>query len=661
MNRIISICSLVFLSVFPVVKVGAEESGVPELPVETFFKNPEFRSFRISPNGKMLAVLAPWEGVMNLYTMDLETGTPNVVTGRKDDIGWFSWINNDRIIYRVSDPTDRQNKNAGALYGVNIDGSQHNIIVDAYVYQNDKGATFKFEDVHYLSRYKKDPTRILVSSNKNRELFPDLYLMDPIRGYKSKNIYYKNPDNYNSFMVDENDVPRIAYKYTDNQGTYDDGSSDVYYRKDSDSDWELLFHFDDRDKVVEILDISGDKLLVSTNVDRDKMALYIYDLKKHKMGDQPICDDSVYDVDPIRLFRSLKTDRVVGIAYDAAKPKNIFFYKKYEQLQSMIDQALPDTYNSIVSNDDDGKIVVIASYSDIQFPVYYLLYMDTLQIEKIGEGANWLKPEQMCHIEPIEYKARDGRTIHGYLTLPKSWKKGHPVPFIINPHGGPWARDTWGITNYIDNEQQFYANRGFAFLRVNYRGSTGYGLDHLTSSYKHIDKMQEDVIDGVLWAIDQGYADKSCIGILGASAGGYSTMYGITKRPDLFTFGMNWMGVVDIPKHMYRYKKWERDAAYNHWVERFGDPDDPEERKLLEEWSPINYIQNIKCPLFIYHGLDDYHVHIEQEYELVSELKKYNKEYVEILRKNEIHSAFDEENRIKTYQEVDKFLKRFKK
>lgn len=613
---------------FPV--LAQDVSIIPELPVETFFKNPEFEDFRISPNGKMLAVLAPWEGYMNIYTMDLTTGKGNIITGRKDDIRVFRWVNDNRLVYRVVDPTDRKAKNSGALYGVNVDGTEHNIIVDSYAYQNKKGVTFVPEQISFLSRYKKDPDKVLVSSNKRRRLFPDLYLMDPVRGYKYKDMYYMNPDNFNDFLLDENDVPRIAYKYYDEQGTYDDGSSDVYYRKDEDSDWELLFHFVDADHTVDILDISGDKLLVSTGVNSDKKSLYFYDLKERKMGDQPICEDSTYDIEASDLFRSFKTDRVVGISYEADKPKNVFFYKQFEQLQSVIDEALPDTYNKIVSNDDSGKSIVIMSYSDVQFPVYSMLHLDTMQLEKLGEGANWLKPEQMCHIQPIEYQARDGRTIHGYLTLPRTWSEGHPVPLIVNPHGGPWARDTWGLQWYLDNEQQFYANRGFAVLRVNYRGSTGYGLEHLTSSYKHIDKMQEDVIDGVLWTIDQGYADKSCIGIAGASAGGYSTMYGVTKRPDLFAFGMNWMGVVDIPMHMYRYLKWERDGAYNHWVKRFGDPDDPEERKLLDEWSPINYIQNIKCPLFIYHGLDDMNVHVEQEYELVGALKKYDKEYVEV-------------------------------
>jgi len=281
-----------------------------------------------------------------------------------------------------------------------------------------------------------------------------------------------------------------------------------------------------------------------------------------------------------------------------------------------------------------------------------------MRLEILAKTRPWLDDYELCGHIPISYEARDGRKIHGYLTLPKTYEPGKPVPLIVNPHGGPWARDVWGIWSWFDLEPEFYASRGFAVLKVNFRGSTGYGKDHLESSFKNMEDMHYDVIDGVLWAIDQGYADKNKVGIAGASWGGYATMVGITKNPEIFQFGINIFGVVDLVEHINTYNQWDREEGYEYWLRRIGDPKIPEDKENLEEWSAINYLERIDDPVFVYHGLRDGNVDIEQSRMLIRRLNRLGKDVTDIIRTEEAHSMADEDNRIDLYNEIDAFLER---
>src|SRR5690606_34682372 len=156
------------------------------------------------------------------------------------------------------------------------------------------------------------------------------------------------------------------------------------------------------------------------------------------------------------------------------------------------------------------------------------------------------------------------------------------------PHGGPWARETWGLTWHFPMERQFYANRGFAVLEVNFRGSTGYGKDHLSNGFKNVESMHTDFVDGTLWAIQEGFADSDRIGIGGASWGGYAAMYGVTKFPQIYKFAVNFMGVVDLPMHINRYLNWDRDLAFDWWTITIGDPRKESDLMRLNELSPIH-------------------------------------------------------------------------
>ena len=238
---------------------------------------------------------------------------------------------------------------------------------------------------------------------------------------------------------------------------------------------------------------------------------------------------------------------------------------------------------------------------------------------------------------------------------PGRGEKNHPL--VLHPHGGPWARDDYRF----NPELQYFANRGFAVLQVNFRGSAGLGREHMMAGRKQFGlTMQDDLIDGVKWAIAEGYADPARVGVYGASYGGYATMVALTKTPEMFQWGINYVGVVDLIEHINWYKDdVDRETAYNYWVEMVGDPKDPTEAAMLREHSPILFVDRIKVPLFLIHGTQDFQVAVEQTFMLQRALDAAKVPYSINIRKDEGHGYRKEENVIELYKEFDTFLAPF--
>jgi dipeptidyl aminopeptidase/acylaminoacyl peptidase len=351
----------------------------------------------------------------------------------------------------------------------------------------------------------------------------------------------------------------------------------------------------------------------------------------------------------------------VGIVYEADKPKVVYFCKQHETLQGMIDKALPNTFNELLDVDEKGEKLLILSSSDRALPTYYLLNLNGFQLTELTNIAPWLDAESLATKEPFSFTASDGAEVYGYLTLPRNFEKGTPVPLILNPHGGPWARDTWRSQWYFDNEPKFYADRGFAVIQVNFRGSTGYGNKFFDDHEGNIERMFLDTVEAAEWAIEEGYVHPDRIGIAGASWGGYKTMLCMVKRPDMMKFGINLFGVVDIPEQMNTYLSWNRRIAYDYWADKFGDPKEPEGLAYLKKWSPITYIDQIKGPVFIYHGVRDYNVDIDQSRMLVNALDRLKHPYTKVFDSDEMHSLENPELRIEVYKKIDEFLMPFRK
>ena len=261
----------------------------------------------------------------------------------------------------------------------------------------------------------------------------------------------------------------------------------------------------------------------------------------------------------------------------------------------------------------------------------------------------------MANMKPIKYESRDGLIIHGYLTLPVNYIKGDKLPIIVNPHGGPWVRDYWGFNSEI----QYLANKGYGVFQMNYRGSTGYGRDFWEKSFKQWGKnMQNDITDGVNWLIDEGVADPDKIAIYGASYGGYATLAGLTFTPDIYACGVDYVGVSSLftfMESMPPYWELYRTMMY----EMVGHPE--KDKDLLASASPLMHIDKIKAPLFIAQGANDPRVKKSESDQIVEALKAKGIDVPYMVKNDEGHGFYNEENQFDFYREMGDFLNKYLK
>lgn len=624
-----------------------------DLPVDYFFKDPTFRRALLSPEGTHLAVLVRHDGIMNLAVVDLATNTPRIITLEKQDISYYAWINNERLIYRMDKITDTEYRRSGGLYSVNRDGSQGRVLIPPPGGGEDReyGGLLLPQ---YIGPDPDSDRRILLEVWERSRHYPDVHSLDVYRGGNLRREVL-NTVNARGFVQDVNDEIRFAIQ------TELVGKTVIHFRHPETNKWEVLVELPESNADWRPLDFSPDRdtFLVETNEGRDKTAIVRYNWKEGTS--EVVYENPEFDVSADYAVMEIKRqDEAVGIYYEAEKPKAVWFCKQHAKLQQLLDQALPETFNQILNVDDNGEKLLVLSSSDRQMPTYYLLNLNGFQLTELTNIAPWMKREALPPKKPFSFTASDGVRVHGYLTLPLDYQEGQPVPLIVNPHGGPWARDTWRMQWYFDAEPKFYANRGFAVLQVNFRGSTGYGTEFFDNHYQNIERMYLDTLEAAKWAIAEGYAHPERIGISGASWGGYKTMLCMVKEPDFFKFGINLFGVVDLVEHINTYLEWDRDLAYDVWVDRFWDPKDAEGRKNLVEWSPLTHIDRIKGPVFIYHGVRDINVDIEQSRMLVSALDRLKHPYTQVFDTDEMHSIENPELRLEVFQKIDAFLRPFR-
>jgi dipeptidyl aminopeptidase/acylaminoacyl peptidase len=272
-----------------------------------------------------------------------------------------------------------------------------------------------------------------------------------------------------------------------------------------------------------------------------------------------------------------------------------------------------------------------------------------MTLKKICELAEWIHPEEMAEMKPIEYSSRDGLKIHGYLTMPRE-NDGKPVAMVVMPHGGPRWRDTWGF----DPAVQFLANRGYAVLQINFRGSSGYGRTFLKAGYKQWGlKQQDDITDGVKWAIEHGHADPKRIAIFGTSYGGFAALTGLEKTPELYRCGISYAGVCDLLHDLSTVP--DLKIFKTMVAETIGDP--KRDKQQLKDTSPIAHLDKIRVPVFLASGELDPKVPIANQRAMAKTLEKEGKLYAFMVKADEGHGFHKERNRIEFWTKVDEFLR----
>ena len=603
------------------------EDKAPLIPMQDFFRNPEKSSFKISPNGEHIAYMKPWKARMNVFVMDMNTKKEVRLTSSQErGVYWFAWLNNNRIGY-IKDEGGNENMH---FYAVNIDMSNE---IDLTPFEN--------VQARIIDDLEDDPNHIIMGLNKRNPQIHDPYRINVNDG--KMDMIAENPGNISEWMTDHDGKLRIAI-------TSDGVNTSLLYRDKESDGFKTILTTDFKVSVAPLFFTFDNKnLYVASNRGRDKTAIFEFDLNKSKEGRLIFEHD---EVDVSGLMYSRKRKVLTGVSYTVAKNEIVFFDTLRESLQQKLEEKLPGYEVGITSFSEDETKAVVVTYSDKSRGTYYYYDLDKNKLIELGQVSPWLNEEDMSEMKPVHYKSRDGLIINGYLSLPKG-TNGKNLPVVVNPHGGPWHRDSWGY----NSEVQFLTNRGFAVFQMNFRGSTGYGRDFWEKSFKQWGKsMQDDISDGVNWLIDEGIADPDRIAIYGASYGGYATLAGLAFTPDLYACGVDYVGVSSLftfMESMPPYWELYRSMMY----EMVGHPE--EDKELLASASPLLHIDKIKAPLFIAQGANDPRVVKAESDQIVEALKNAGIDVPYMVKDDEGHGFYNEENQFDFYREMEKFLTKY--
>ena len=537
-------------------------------------------------------------------------------------MGYF-WASNERIVY-ARDQAGEENFH---LFAVNIDGSNP---VDLTPFEGVRAGV--------IDDLRDNDQDMIISLNKRDPRFYDAYRINIETG--ELKLIGENPGNIIGWLTDHEGLLRLAI-------TSDGVNTSILYRDNESQSFQTILTTDFKETLTPVSFTYDNQCLYAfSNLGRDKAALVVFDPKTQKELEL-IYENSYVDVSGLLI--SDKRKKLIAVTYLTDKLRYHFFDEDVESIFQDLTKKIPGYELALSSVNQDENRFIIRTYSDKSLGSYFLYDVETSNLQKIADISPWIDEKYMADMEPISYNSQDGLTIHGYLTLPKGVEPKN-LPVVINPHGGPWYRDSWGYSA----EVQFLANRGYAVLQMNFRGSTGYGRTFWEAGFKQWGrKMQDDITDGVQWLIDQGIADLKRIGIYGGSYGGYATLAGITLTPDLYAAAVDYVGISNIFTFLEAIPPyWE--PLRQQFYEMIGDPS--KDKELLESVSPLFLVNQIKTPLFIAQGANDPRVKKSESDQIVAALEKRGIKVQYMVKENEDHGFANEENRFDFYRAMEEFL-----
>jgi dipeptidyl aminopeptidase/acylaminoacyl peptidase len=607
-----------------------KEKGTFKYSVEDFFRNPEKTAYQLSPDGTYFSYMGPYESRMNIYIQKIGEEEAVRITSETDrNIAGYFWANDNRLVY-VKDQGGDENF---SLYAVNKDGTGAK---DLTPYEKVR--------IQIIDDLEDIEDEVIIGMNKNNPQLFEPYRLNINTGEVEQLAKNDNPMEPISFwMTDHDGKLRIAGKVTG--GT----NSTLMYRDSEDEEFRDVITTDFR------IDISplffefdnGSVVYVSTNLDRDKSVITRFDMATGKEVGEEIFSHPEVDVSSLSYSRKRKV--LTSIVYNTDMRHRHFLDDRTKGIYQKLEAALPGYEIFLTSSNKAEDKFMVRTYSDKSLGAYYSYDVGADKLEKITDVSPWLNEEDMAAMQPIKYQSRDGMTIPGYLTLPKGVDAKN-LPVVVNPHGGPWARDSWGFNPEI----QLLASRGYAVLQMNFRGSTGYGREFWESSFKKWGKeMQNDITDGVQWLVDQGIADPDRIAIYGGSYGGYATLAGVTFTPDLYACAVDYVGVSNLftfMKTIPPYWKPYLEMMYT----MVGNPE--QDSVLMAAASPAYHVDKITAPLFVVQGANDPRVNIDEADQIVRSLRENGVEVPYMVKYNEGHGFSNEENRFEFYNAMVGFL-----
>jgi len=639
----------------PLPTADVQNGKSSEIPVNDFIGRPDFSEVTISPDGKYLAALVPMPNEPHenlLAILDGQTAKPvNVIhSGHLALIARYFWANNDRLIATMAVQHDGLDTPwlTGELFAIDPDG-HHQINLFGYRAGNSDSTFLHNVERRYafaspISTQLATEDQILIAVNdytRDRDgNFTDIEKLN-VRNGKTTDVG-TSPARNASLVADHTGQVRVAVASNDLTHYM------MWVRPNNEAQWALA-----NDPAKSHIGITP------IGFNRNNSKLYV----RVAQGNRP---DAIELMDPVSkqltmIFQGqyadpgelLPTaDHLDYYAVISLDGKKTLHYIDEDSLEARLSKALavnfPDQLAYFSSFTRDGKHAIVHVTSGRNPGDFYLFDLDTHHARYLFSAKPAIDPQKMRPMQPIDLQARDGLTLHGFLTLPAGDK---PYPLIVLPHGGPHGiADTWGF----DPEVQLFANRGYAVLQVNYRGSGGYGGRFQAIGYQQWGlSMQDDLTDATQWAIKQGYANPQRICIYGASYGGYAALEGAVREPDLYKCAIGYAGVYDLRVQMDKSdtEKTNRGDAYLH-LALGSDPAD-----LLRR-SPLSGANRIKADVLLLHGKDDERVPFKNFQEFTKALDQSGKHYETLVEPREGHGFFLPEHRQEAYQKILDFLDR---
>lgn len=610
-------------------------AGAPLIPRSTLFGNPDHAAPRISPDAKQLAYLSPVDGVLNVWVgpKDEPEAAKPVTHDTKRGIRSYFWAYNNRQIIYLQDKDGDENWH---VYLVDLDSGKTTDTTPL------PGTRAEIEAVSY-----RFPNEILIGLNARDPQVFDVYRLDLQTG--NRQFVLKNTERFSSFVIDDDYRVRFADKMTD-------GGGKLIMEPDGKGGWKTFVTVSEDDALTTSpigLDKSGSILYMLDSRGRNTAALTSYDLKTGK--EKVLAEDSRADVDHVLMRPVENTPLAVSFNYE----RNTWH---------ALDPAIPEDFRSLrgLSRGDiefssqslDDQHWIVAFLQDDGPVRFYDFNRKDKQGHFLFTSQKALETLPLVQMHPVIIKSGDGLDLVGYLSLRQGTdpsgrgRPSQPLPMVLNVHGGPWVRTSWGF----NPECQLWANRGYAVLSVNYRGSTGFGKAFVNAGNRQWGgKMQDDLVDAVHWAIQAKIADPKRVAIMGGSYGGYATLMGLTETPDLYTCGVDIVGPTDLLTLIRTVPPyWKPDMAL--FRIRVGDDTTAAGRKFLGGRSPLTHADRIRRPLLIGEGANDPRVKVEQANQLVAAMEHKHIPVTYVVFPDEGHGFARPVNRLAFYAVADAFL-----
>ena len=618
-----------------------KSSPPPLLDRELLFGDPEIASPQLSPDGAFIAFLKPHKGTRNVWVKrrdePFEKARP-ITADTKRPIPAFFWSQDGKYVLFVQDHLGDENYNVYAVDPA-APAAAHGDVPAARNLTEAKGVRAQ---IYYVP--ETEPDSFYVGLNDRDPKWHDLYKVTISTG--ARTLLRKNTERITGWRFDVGDVLRLATRSAEN------GDNEVL-RVDPEGFTKIVsctvfetcspsrFHKD------------GKRFYMVTNKGDDVNLARLSLLDVASGAEEPVESDPLGQVDLAGPMFSKVSDELIGTRYYDDKPRVHWRDKAFEADYEFLRQKLPGVEVELGSSTRDERLFLVNVRSDVEPGTMYLFDRPARKLTLQYRFRENIPREALAEMKPIRYPSSDGLEIPAYLTLPKGVPP-RALPLVALPHGGPWGRDVWGYHGIV----QFLANRGYAVLQPNFRGSTGFGKKFLDAgNHEWGDKMQDDISWGVKHLVAEGVADPKRVAIMGGSYGGYATLAGLAFTPDLYAAGVSLVGpsnLITLLETTPPY--WE--AIRARFYKRMGDPRTPEGKARLERQSPVNSAAKIRAALLVVQGANDPRVKRAESDQIVVALRERGAPVEYLLVPDEGHGLARPVNSMAAYAASEAFLAR---